>query len=269
METPHKPSNDAGEGTRAGHTGAGITLAIDCEHGFQKLFYSLLLCEVFLVVADYFIHFQDYVTEIGALKRVFNLAREDSLGNWFGAAQLLVVALTLWLVYAAVRQTPVTSWRKISWALLAIFFTYMAFDDGARLHERLATAAKEFLDDSALIEAYPSYPWQVVFAPLFVAGTLLLLDIFRRGLSGRASRLMLGSGLALYIAAVGLDVLEGVPEYGPAGALDILSDEGSYAVRHYVKVTEEFLELLGGTCFLIAFLRHLAQTAPDLRFRFK
>ena len=66
---------------------------------------------------------------------------------------------------------------------------------------------------------------------------------------------------------MGLDVLEGVPEYGPAGMLDILSDEGSYAVTHYLKVTEEFLELLGGTCFLVAFLRHLAASAPNLRFR--
>ncbi len=269
METPRQPSISPGEGIHSGLVGPEITLAVDCDQGFQKLFYSLLLCEVFLVVTDYFIHFQDYVTEIGPLKRIFNLAREDSLGNWFGAAQLLVVALTLWLVYATVRQTPATAWRKISWALLATFFTYMAFDDGARLHERLATAAKEILADSAVIEAYPSYPWQIVFAPLFVGVTFLLLDIFRRGLAERKSKLMLGSGLALYIVAVGLDVLEGVPKYGPAGMLDVLSDEGSYAIRHYLKVTEEFLELLGGTCFLIAFLRQLAATAPNLRFRFK
>ena len=248
---------------------ASITLSIDRESAFQRLFYSLLLCELLLVFSDYFIHYTDYVTENGPLKRIFNLAREDSLGNWFGAAQLLFVAATLWLVYAVVRRTPATRWRKISWALLAAFFTYMAFDDGARLHERLATAAKGMLEGSGLLEAYPSYPWQVVFAPLFIGGGLLLLDIFRRGLAERRSRILLGAGLALFVMAVGIDVLEGVPEYGPAGALEMLSDDGNYALRHYAKVTEEFLELLGGTCFWLAFLRQLAAIAPSLRFRFE
>jgi hypothetical protein len=246
-----------------------ISFDIDREQTLQRLFWSLLLCELTLVFCDYFIHFQEFVTEIGAIKRIFNLAREDSLGNWFGSVQLLFVAITLWLVYATVRRSRAGSWRKLSWALLATFFSYMAVDDGARLHERLGTAFKELFEGAGWFDAYPSYPWQVVLAPLLIGGTLLLVDTFRNGLTERKARVLLAAGLGMFVLAVGIDVLEGVPEYGPEGALQALSDDGDYALRHYVKVAEEFLELLGATCFLVAFLRQLTAEAAEFRFRFK
>ncbi len=249
-------------------TSGPIELDVDRSRFLRKLFLILISMESACVLGDIFINYSKWIG-ISSIERIFNMTREDSIANFLASGQMLLVSMTVLLLYAVIRQTDTGSWHKFSFMLMGIFFFYMAFDDGAKLHERLATGIKQLAEDSILFEAYPSYPWQVVFGPLYGAGALLLLYMFFRGLSSRTSRKLLLLGLTLWVVAVSLDVLEGIPKYGPEGWLEFLSDGYAYPVRHFQKVTEEFIEMVGTSCIFIAFLRELMTVAPDLRFRFR
>ena len=68
--------------------------------------YILVFCiaaEVAFVVLDYYINYRELV-DIGAMRRMFNIAREDSLASWFGTTQTLLAGLTLWLIHAVARH---------------------------------------------------------------------------------------------------------------------------------------------------------------------
>jgi len=105
-----------------------------------------------------------------------------------------------------------------------VFFFYLALDDGAQVHERVAVAISDFFALTAeregvftgpvgwlgrLIHGFPSYAWQVLLGPVFVAFGVFLIVFFRRALDRRLARLAL-SGLVLYAAAQGQDFLEGL-----------------------------------------------------------
>ena len=74
------------------------------------------------VFFDYHLNYAALV-DIGAIRRMFNIAREDSLASWFGTTQTLMCGLTLWLIYASARQRGTTPRRRAGWLTLAIFFT--------------------------------------------------------------------------------------------------------------------------------------------------
>jgi len=84
-------------------------------------------------VADYHLNFGGLV-DVDALKRLFNIAREDGLASWFQTTQTLMAAITLWLLYGITRAQARDEARWISrgWLVLAWLFTYMVVDDGAQ-----------------------------------------------------------------------------------------------------------------------------------------
>ena len=157
-----------------------------------RLILGGLAIELLLVLADAFINHARW-TELGPVRRLFNITREDGLASWFGVTQTWMVALTVWLVFVAVRKLRDSSrWRRAGWLLLAIFFSYMAVDDGAEVHERIGSAYKAVYDPGQLgkvdsegqkvrsLSFYPSYPWQALMGPLFAAmGIFLLLFLWR------------------------------------------------------------------------------------------
>ena len=53
----------------------------------------------------------------------------------------------------------------------------MAVDDGAQLHERLGSTFKAMREDvGSSLDFFPSYPWQILFLPIF--GTLGLFMLW-------------------------------------------------------------------------------------------
>jgi hypothetical protein len=56
-----------------------------------------------------------------------------------------------------------------------------------------------------------------------------------------------------------MDLLEGIDDV--VDALEELLSVSNYTVRHFAKSAEEFLEMLGQTLLLVAFLRHLGDIA--------
>lgn len=242
----------------------------------KKLTRTILICclavEVVLFLLDAFITYGK-MSEIGAIRRLFDITGEVSLGSWFSSAQTLMVGLSAWLLVLLSRYSGkrFTAW---AWGLIAAFFTYMAVDDGAKMHERVGSAFKRIAssgpDEAAtglaakLLDIFPSYPWQIVFIPIFCAMGLFILIFLIRELKRSKAIIIVFTALALFVAAVGLDFFEGVDRKmantSSYNIHKIIRDKyglRDYAVLHFSKSIEEFLEMLATTLFWLVFVDQL------------
>ena len=246
--------------------------------------YILIFCivaEITFVVLDYYINYSELV-DIGAMRRMFNIAREDGLASWFGATQTLLAGLTLWLIYAVVKHQPGSKWRRSGWLILALFFTYMAVDDGAQLHERFGTTFKALREDAGgNLDYFPSYAWQVFFGPVFALLGLFLLGFLLYELDSRHDKMLVLLALSGLALAVALDFVEGLDEGHAWDLYTIIAErydleevaqdrfgETAYdTLRHFSKSIEEAIEMLAISVLWFVFLRYLGSVTDEIRVR--
>lgn len=226
----------------------------------RRLFLGCLAIEVFIALADIFLNEFEWLP-FSPMQRFFNITREDSLANWWSASQTLLVGLSLWAIFFLARLDGATRAVTRGWAILASFFTFMAVDDGSKLHERLGSSLYDFAERSngepTIFDAFPSYAWQLAIAPFFVLMGLYIAWFLWRELQARRERFMVFAALSLLAIAVALDFVEGTDE----GIFDV------HVVEHFMKTGEEFLEMLANTVFLVLFLRVLTSRWPHLLIR--
>ena len=215
------------------------------------VFAACLAIELGLVVLDYLVNW-NRLSQTGAIRRLFNITREDGLASLFAVIQTFIISLVCWCIYL-VHKSPQTGLLvyRLGWLSLALFFTYLAIDDGAMVHERIGTAFSSANQDIKL----PSYGWQVVLAPAFVMAGLLVFRFLWRLDARYIRRDWLIYALACLGAAVGIDFIEGMEN----GFRYVSESTGIpiKTVSHFSKSLEEFIEMLGLTFFLMLFLRYL------------
>jgi len=252
-------------------------LTVDTKRVARSIFIVCVLAEAAFVLLDYYVNY-GRLTEIGALRRMFNITREDGLASLFGTLQTAMVGLTLWLIYISIKSQHGPKWRTVGWLVLAIFFTYMAIDDGAEVHERLGTT----LDESTSLDFFPSYAWQILFLPIFGALGLFTLAFLWNELKTRASRVLLLVAISCMVLAVGMDFIEGLDSDHSWNLYTIIAEHydmeswtmarfkhtGYDTLRHFSKSIEETLEMLAHSVLWGLFLRHLGIAASDLKIRF-
>lgn len=61
------------------------------------IFWWFLGLELFIVFLDVLVNHYRW-SSIGAIRRMVNITREDSLSNWFSSLQLIIVGTILWLI---------------------------------------------------------------------------------------------------------------------------------------------------------------------------
>ncbi len=263
--------------------GVPVRIAADRDRLVRTLLIGCVAVEIFLVLIDAVINYGE-VIDIGPIQRLCNIAREDGLASWFMVIQTFLAGLTLWAIFLAERARPGHRWTRAGWGVLALFFTFMAADDGAEIHERLGSTFKAVVRSAPasegggsvgtrILDFFPSYPWQVLLLPFFAGmGLFLLLFLWRR-LEPSSSRPVVAAALGLFAAAVGLDFIEGLTENHPWNLYTWLADrwqiQSDFTVRHFAKSLEEFLEMLGMTLLWVSFVRHFTysfqQTILDFR----
>ena len=246
------------------------------------VFVCCVLADIGFVLLDYHVNYGRLI-DVGAIRRLSNIAREDGLASWFGTAQTLLAALTLWLVYAVVRSQRAPAWRRAGWLVLALLFSYMTVDDGAQLHERIGTLFDVMTEDSSsTVGMFPSYTWQVLFGPAFGLLGLFMLAFLWLELSRAGWKALVVAALACLAVAVGLDFVEGLDPDHPWNLYAWIDqrydfeeftlqrfDRTQYAaLEHFSRSIEEFLEMLANTFLWVVFLHHLTVVAQDLRVRF-
>jgi hypothetical protein len=231
----------------------------------RRIFCACLAFELLIVFLDVFVNHYEW-SSIGSIRRMVNITREDSLSNWFSSFQLITVGLVLWVTALSVRKRGHGAKKFYGWAVLGSFFTYMGIDDAIKFHERIGTAFRRVLEDAEessgagilnhLHDAFPSYSWQVVFGPFFLAMGVFLLWFLWRELSAKRLRYWLLAALSLYTVAVGLDFVEGLDSDPYEGTADYFSTTED-RVTHMSKAVEEFFEMFGTTIFLTVFLANV------------
>jgi hypothetical protein len=267
-----------------------VELPIRASPAVRRIILTCVVAEVLFVLLDYHVNY-GRATDIGALRRLTNIAREDSLSSWFATTQTLLVALTLWWTWLVVRRRTASRSRRAGWLALAVLFSLMAVDDGAQLHERAGATARILTtgaEDSAatgwpgkLFEIFPSYSWMIVALPVIGGlGAFGLGFLLRELPSARQRWIVLAAG-GCFALAIAMDFLEGLePQHpwNPYTGLEHAFDWGDWTLyrfrettydtlRHFSKSVEEFLEMLANTLLWLVSLRNLSDVAPDVRIR--
>lgn len=240
-----------------------IPRVLNTENAVRRVFTICVAGELFLCLLDLFLNYGRLI-ENRSLRHIFNIAREDSLGTWFAAAQALLVGLTALLIF--VLQKRAKGWRKsMGWGVLAVFFIYLSADDAATLHERIARPASEALANvleyvllpaALFIDEFPSYPWHLVYAPIFAGALCFLFWFLWRRLKTGLEKKVFVLALACWGVAEGIDFIEGLEGVFQSVAQKL--NVRNYTVSHLALMTEEFLEMLGMTLLWILFLNYLS-----------
>jgi hypothetical protein len=243
---------------------------IRSEQAIRRLWLLLVGFELLLVFLDATVNYREWASS-GAIQRLFNITREDALANWFQSVQTLAVAGVLWLIAFRTRGGDGAVWTRRGWLVLAVFFAYLAVDDGAKIHERVGTAIDDLSmsnDDGVPSDSprFASYTWQVVFVPLFGLVGLFAFFFLWTHLKTRDLRVLLVLGLSCFVVAVGLDYVEGL-EGGYDWLVERLESD-DYTVSHFAKALEEWIEMFGTTCLLMGFLTHFMRRSPVFSIRF-
>ena len=218
------------------------------------LLYCLFI-EASILLLDLLLNFFQLV-ESTSIQKIFNVAREESLGTWFSVVQAAITGLVLLGLH---RLTHTRQWRTWGWLLLALFFLYISADDAAKIHERLGGYIGRLAagDESSLLgefsRFFPSYAWQWVFAPFFGAIGLYILLFLWYQLPDNKLRLTVVAAFGCWAIAIGIDFVEGREGFfeSIATALEVKK----YTVSHPFLMVEEFLEMFGTSLFLCLFVQ--------------
>ncbi|QTA82299.1 Uncharacterized protein dnl_46730 [Desulfonema limicola] len=235
-----------------------VEIKIDFVKLAQKVLIICLCIEIGFVLLDFFINYNKW-SGYKSLHRLCNIAREDSLASLFGTIQTLMAGLTLWLIVLIQKNNTQTPKKEIfGWCVLAVFFTYMAIDDGAEIHERLGTVFEQMYKGSNhILSFFPSYAWQIIFVPIFGVISIYTYMFLWKQLDTGYSKLLITGAIACFIMAVVLDFFEGMDITHNWNLQTIIKKKYSlktYTVSHFSKSLEEFLEMAGITFFWVCFI---------------
>ncbi len=256
---------------------AGLSaFRIKASQFVRTVFIACISIEILLVLLDAALYYHRWIS-IPQIRRIFKITDEISVGTWFSVTQSFVVAALAILVFLGLRTRGASRLRRLGWVFIAAFFLFMSVDDAAKVHERVGSGVKTY-HNSVLLETgklttgasffqkWPTYAWQVVVGPFYVASALFLIFFFWREFPPWSTRLALLLGFTCWAIAVGLDFVEGVE-----GLHQRIADFGAMkeeTIRHFSKSAEEFIEMLGTTLFLVTFLDHFIEENEVMSIRF-
>lgn len=226
-----------------------------------RLIGATLALEVLLLVLDYVFNFFDVVGSL-QIRRIFNIAREESLPTWFASLQAVLVALTaagmVWI--ERLKRASHTVWR---WGVVAGFFLYVGVDDAASIHERLGTALADAMPESStLLSLFPSFSWHLFVAPFLGAALFAVAVILWRLIPHLWARQLIIVGLSCFAVSQGLDFLEGIDDLYDNWAMSLGVED--YTVAHGLRAVEEMLEMFGTTAFWTVVLFHWVERTAGL-----
>ncbi len=232
----------------------------------RRVLFICLTVELLILLLDLLVvYFQ--LIDSSSLRKIFNVAREQSLGTWFSVVQAAAVGATLLGLYWVSKLQGA---RPYGWLSIALFFFYISADDAAKIHERVGgymgklAEAEQGTVLSTIAGFTPSYNWQWVFLPFFAVAGLLILFYLWRQLTNTKLRLVIMAAFGCWVVAVGIDFVEGID-----GLFESIAESlevKRYTVSHPFLMLEEFLEMFGTSLFLYVFLHQLINQLNDFLF---
>lgn len=227
----------------------GGRLQIDAAQTARRILFAVLWIQVAVMAGNLIFNFFDVAGHI-SIRRIFNVAREESLPTWFASLQAGLAAFTAWALW---KLEDVRGWMFV-----ALFFLYVSIDDAAEVHERVATALSDTFPTLPFLAEYPSFSWHLLVAPVLGAGLVAVAVYQWRRIPTRRTLVLLGAGLAAFAVSQSLDVLEGIDGLFEGWADDL--GVADYTVSHGFRATEEWLEMLGTTALWAPMLLRLGDS---------
>jgi hypothetical protein len=253
---------------------AGIK-TIDMQKMIKIIFISCIAIQILLIVFDYIFNYLDVFDE-KSIRRIWNIARENSIPTWFSSTQAQLLGVTVFLI--AIVQAPyISRFKTWIWLLIGMFFLWIGIDDFAEIHEKLGGALERMAekDDEeygviiGFLLKNPSYSWHTFIAPFF-ALCGLGIAIFLWAAFWRLNLICyLILGFGCWIIAQGIDFTEGLDDIDRfyEWVQESLNIEHKYGVSHTFKVVEEVLEMFGTTLLWIGFLYYFANISNGLQIK--
>lgn len=238
------------------------SIQVPLEERTHQLLWVCVASIVALVVFDLVFNWAD-ISGDRSIRRIFNVAREESLPTWFASTQAMLVGVAALAAWWFRRRRLDARPGNGGLLFVAAFFVYVGLDDAAKVHERVGSAVQRMVEDTSslawIVEAFPSFGWQLFVAPFLALCLLASVVIVWFRSRGLGARPFLVAVLLLFGLSQGIDFLEGVDELYEFIANRNGLDE--YTVSHSFKLVEETLEMLATTAMLAATLRVLVDAA--------
>lgn len=239
------------------------------------IFAIFLTLSFFAVLLDYAIFFKGMIPS-RHIRPIFAMTKEESYGNWLSSIFFLFLGLSCFLM--AVREhLRLKVWRKLDWCLFGALFSFLSFDDGSRVHERLGDTFKEIADWQALgnregllvtlAESFPSYYWHIIYMPILGLAGLTFFLLLWKELAFLKPRLILLAAMSCFVFAESLDFVEGL-YLSHQSLVDLIGME-KRTITHFLKVLEEFLEMQGISSMACLILWLFTSSVESLQLDFR
>ncbi|GJL86186.1 MAG: hypothetical protein DHS20C02_19610 [Micavibrio sp.] len=221
----------------------------------KRLFVISVLIEILLGLGHVWV---TWFPELGHHKkmiRFFHFDREGNLPSWFSSTQFLVLAAIFGGLYFLQRYQHT---GKL-WIVCAAAAVFLSLDEAAAFHELLGTylgVVSRGASEGTWIHSlqyFPSYYWMMIYVPLALPLSAVILRILYKELQGEF-RMVLAGGIIFVLGAVALDFLEGY--YGTPDHKGIYIRGESGIAWVDTALIEEFMEMFGVSLVIYAFIRH-------------
>jgi hypothetical protein len=232
----------------------GTSLTITAA-AIRSFYISLFALNALLILVTALSDLHLPLTQSGIVLQ-FDLKLERNIATWYSSTLLFLAA---WAAFAISRldlaETP-AFYRRV-WLLVALSFAGLSLDETAQIHEKVGVMfTRRFGTIPGLTtgSAYPVFAWIVVFLPLIVGFIVIMFVIARWSLSLHGfSRKLIFAGIGCWIGVLIAETVE--------AQLMRLS-----VSRSLEGAVEEGLEIVGSTCFLIAFVEFFRSQVNVVRF---
>jgi hypothetical protein len=185
---------------------------------------------------------------------LFDLVSEQSVPNFFSAAALMGVAGAAGLI--ARTQALRGERLKGQWRFVTLVALFLAFDEGAAIHDRLTVPVQSLLNSHGLLFV----GWVIPYSALVLVTAYLMWPLARSLPVPIRNQLIVAAGI--YVAsALGLEMVEAA-QMDRATAGDSVTDVDGWAINHTPSMValvtiEETGEMLGVALALRALLSYL------------
>ena len=176
--------------------------------------------------------------------RMFDLDMERNVPTLFSSL-ILVISGFLFYLLSRLPKEQKEGHRKY-WLGLSFVFTFLSFDESAKIHEQIGDLTEEFVDTTG----YLHYPWVISYGILVVILAMLYFRFFWK-MESKIFWSFMGSAVMYLSGAIGFDMLGGM-EAELHGTATV-----TYSVLYTI---EESLEMFGVIYLIHILLGLLDQT---------